>query len=111
MNFDDRAIERNGIHSDADYLLLLEPLENPVKHAVFAPAAHAGVDTVPIAKPFRQAAPFTSIFSHIQDRIENKKVVKLDVPPLTGKAGRYFFVLLTCYFHEPIITKNSTSIN
>ena len=33
---------------ETDHMLLLQSFENPVKHTVFIPAAHEGIDAMPI---------------------------------------------------------------
>ena len=75
MNFDDRAVERKDIRFETDHLLLLQPCENPVKHAVFAPAAHTSVDAVPVAEIARESSPFAPMFKDMQYRVQHREVV------------------------------------
>jgi len=111
MHFDDGAVERDRFHLDPDHLFLLEPHENPVKDTVFAPSVHAGVNTMPIAKFFGETSPLTPMFCNIQNRVENKKIVEIDITSLTWKAVSYSFVLFTGYLHKPTITQILKSDN
>ena len=111
MNFDDRAVERKGIRVEPDHLLLPQSCENPVKHTVFAPAAHAGIDAVPIAETAWKPSPFAPMFKDMQHRVKHREVVNYDIASLARKAVGYFFALLLCYFHRPTITESYQSCN
>jgi hypothetical protein len=102
MNFDDGAVERKSICIETDQLLLLQPSKNPVKHAVSAPAAHAGIDAVPIAEIAWKTSPFAPMFEDVQHR----EVVNCDIASMTQEDIGYFFVLLQCYFHRATITES-----
>lgn len=106
MNFNDRAVERKGIRIDADHLPLLQPCENPVKHTIFAPAAHAGVNAVPIAETAWKPSPFAPMFKDIQHRVQHREVINWDIASLTREDAAYFFVLPLCYLHRPTITES-----
>ena len=106
MNFDDRAVETESIRIEPDHLLLPQPCENPVKHTVFAPAAHAGVDAVPIAETAWKPSPFAPMFKNMQHRVQHREVVNRDIASLTRESVSYFFVLLLCYFHRATITES-----
>jgi hypothetical protein len=105
MNLDDGAVYRKSIDFETDHLLLLQSFENLVKHAVFAPAAHAGVYAVPLAESAWKSPPFASMFEDVQHRVQHREVVNCDIASLTRKDIGYFFVLLLCYFHRATITK------
>ena len=61
MNLDITAVQRYRLYSDAEQLLLLESGKYPVKGARFGPAAHPGINGVPVAKLFRQPAPLAAV--------------------------------------------------
>jgi len=105
MNFDDRAVERKDIRFEIGHLLLLQPCENPVKHAVFAPTAHTRIDAVPVAEIDRKSSPFAPMFKDMQHRVQHREVINYDIASLTWEDVGYFFILLLCYFHTAIITK------
>ena len=98
MNFNDRAVERESIRIEPDHLLLLQSCENSVKHAVFAPAAHAGVDAVPIAETARKPSPFAPMFKDMQHRVQHREVVNYDIDSLARKAVGYFFGIVAVLF-------------
>ena len=106
MNFDDRAVEREVPATDMKNIIMLQSLEDSVKHTVFAPAAHASVYAVPIAEAAWNPSPFAPMFEDMQHRIQHREVVNCDMPSLTGKTVSYFFILLLCYFHTAIITES-----
>ena len=70
MHLDNGAVEGNRFDLDADDLFFLKLREDPVQHAGFGPAVHAGVDGMPVAEPFRQAPPLAAMFSDEQNRVE-----------------------------------------
>ncbi len=53
MNFDDGAVQRNGLDLDTNDLFLLQLRKKPIQDAGLGPAAHAGVDGMPVAEPLR----------------------------------------------------------
>lgn len=108
MYFDAGTIQRNGFDLDADDLLLLQLPEDPVKYAALGPSVHAGVDGVPVTKPFRQTSPFAAMFCHIKNGVEYLEVGKADIPTLAWQAGFDLFVLGCGQFHGRII---SNSVN
>ncbi len=101
MNFDDCAVEREAPAADMKHSIMLQSLEDSVKHTVFAPAAHAGVDAAPIAK----AAWKLSLFAPMFEDVQHREVVNCDIASLTREDIGYFFVLLQCYFHRATITQ------
>ena len=105
MNFDDRAVEREVPATDMKNIIMLQSLEDSVKHTVFAPAVHAGVDAVPIAEAAWKPSPFAPMFEDIQHRVQHREVVNCDIASLTGKTVSYFFIPLLCYFHTATITE------
>jgi len=72
MHVDGRTVQRPGFDLEADDLLMLQLRENPIQHAAFRPAIHTGVDRVPVAEPFGQAAPLASLLGHVQDRVQHR---------------------------------------
>ena len=71
MHLDDGAVQGNRLDLDANDLFLLQFREEPVQHAGFGPAIHAGVDGMPVAEPFRQAPPLAPMLGDKQNRVED----------------------------------------
>ena len=61
-------------------------VEDPLQHAVFGPAIHAGVDRVPVAESRRQPAPLASMLGHVQNRVKRLKIGNTDVAALPWEA-------------------------
>ena len=70
MHLDDGAVQGKRFDLDAYYLFLLQFRKDPIQHAGFGPAIHAGVDGMPVTKPFRQAPPLAAMFRDEQNRVE-----------------------------------------
>ncbi len=70
MHLNYSAVQENRLDLDADDLFLLQFREDPIQHAGFGPAIHAGVDGMPVTEPFRQAPPLAAMFSDEQNRVE-----------------------------------------
>ena len=87
MNLDGGAVQAHMFDSDGQDLLFLQPGENPVQYARLAPAAHPCVDGMPVAEMFRQAAPFATVFHHIQQGVEKLQVGDFDIAALPRQAG------------------------
>jgi hypothetical protein len=64
MHLDGRTLQGYGFDLETDDLILLQLREDSIQYATFGPAIHAGVDRVPVAEPFGQAAPFAALFGH-----------------------------------------------
>lgn len=60
--------------------------EHPVEHTAFAPAVHAGVEGMPIAKAWGQLAPLAVMLGHVQDGVEYGEVVQTDIATLHWQA-------------------------
>ena len=83
MDFDDGAVERDRLDLDAHDLCLLQAFEHTIQHTQLRPAVHAGIDGVPVAEAFGQAAPLAAMLAHIQDGVEHLQVGKTDVASLS----------------------------
>ena len=83
MNFDDGAVQRNGLDLDTNDLLLLQLRKEPIQDAGLGPAAHTGVDGMPVAEPLRQAPPFTPMFGDEQNGVEYLKIGVTYIAPLS----------------------------
>jgi len=103
MHLDDSAVEGDRFDLDAHDLSMLKLLEHPIQHAQLGPAAHTGVDRVPVAKALGQAAPLATALAHVQDRVQDLQVGKTDVAPLSRKATLDLCVLGRGNFHAQIV--------
>ena len=82
MHLDAGAVQRHCFDLDLHHLCLLQLCEGSIEHARLGPAAHAGVDRVPVAEALRQATPFSTVFSDVQDRVEHLQIGQADVAAL-----------------------------
>jgi hypothetical protein len=96
-------VERKRFDLDADDLLQLQLLEDPVEHPVLGPAVHPHIDGVPVAEPARQATPFAALLGHIQDRIEHFQVAQTHIPALQRQTILDLLVLLPRQFHSQLL--------
>jgi len=71
MHLDRGAVQGNRFDLDADDLFFLQFREKSIQHAGFGPAIHAGIDGVPVPKPFRQTSPLAAMLGDEQDRVED----------------------------------------
>ena len=99
MNLDGRAVQTHLLDPDGQDLLLLQPGEDPVQHARFAPAVHAGVDRVPVAKLLWQAAPFAPMFHHIEQGVEQLQIGHTHVAALARQTISNALTLTFCKLH------------
>lgn len=86
MNLDDSAVQRHCFNANTHELRALQLFEHPVQHTALAPAVHAGVERMPIAKALGQAAPLAAMLGHVQDGIEYGEVVQTDIATLHWQA-------------------------
>lgn len=86
MHLDAGAVQRHRLDLDLHHLRLLQLLKRAVKHAGLGPAAHSGVDRVPVAEALWQTAPFATVLGHVQDGIEHLEIGQADVAALRRQA-------------------------
>jgi hypothetical protein len=82
MHFDDSAVQADRLDLDAHDLSMLQFLEHAIEYSALGPAIHARIDGVPIAEAIGQSAPFATVLSHVQDRIDYAQIRMADVAPL-----------------------------
>ena len=99
MNLDRGAVQRYRLDPDANNLRLLQLLKHPIQHTAFAPAVHAGVDGVPIAEAFGQAAPLAAMLGHVQNGIQYAQIAETDIAPLERQTVYDSLVLGLSDFH------------
>jgi len=105
MHVDCRTVQRHGFDLEADDLLMLQLREDPIQHAAFGPAIHAGVDRVPVAETFGQAAPFAALLGHVQDRVQHAQIGEAHVATLGWQTVLDQAVLRFGYFHSRSIAQ------
>ena len=103
MDLHDRAVDRNRLDSDAHDLFLLHLGEYPIQHAVLRPTVHAGVDRMPIAESFGQAAPFAALLRDVQDGVQDLQIAQRDVASLARQTICYAFLLRLVDFHSRFV--------
>lgn len=111
MDFDDSAVETDRFDLDANQLLLLQLLKQPIEHTGFSPTIHAGVNRMPIAKPLRQSAPFAAVLGHVENRIDDREILVRDVAALARQEQFDSSKLFGADFHAASISNNSNSVN
>ena len=99
MHFHRRRIQTEGFDLEAQNLLLLQLGEHLIQDTFLGPTIHPYIDTVPIAVTLGQSAPLTSVFRHVQDRIQQDQVVMPHVAALHRQAILNSFVLLGSNLH------------
>ena len=100
MNFDARAVERDGLQFDPSDPQALDLLENTSQNAALGPTIHASVNRVPVAVMARQAAPFAAVFRHVEDRVKHLEVGQADISPLFRQTRGNLFVLFGSDLHH-----------
>ncbi|KVK83300.1 hypothetical protein WS91_06915 [Burkholderia sp. MSMB1498] len=110
MNLHDRAIQRYRFNSDANNLCVLQLREHSVQYAVARRTIHARVDSMPATEAWRQAAPFTSVLSNIEERVEHLQVRQAHIASLSRQAMFDLFELGFGDFHLRSITLNYGSV-
>jgi hypothetical protein len=100
MDFDGRAVQRDGFDLNPGDSQSLHLLENTVQNAPFGPAIHARVDRVPVAVMRRQGAPFASLLGHVKDRVEHLEIGQADIAPLLRQARGNQFELFGSDLHH-----------
>lgn len=99
MHFDGGAVQAHMFDSDGKDLLLLQAGKNPVQHAGFAPAVHPRVDGMPVAKMFRQTAPFATMLHHIQQGVEQLQIGYAHIAALPRQTVSDPLILTLCKLH------------
>jgi len=99
MNLHRGGIDRECFNPDPHDLFQLQLLKHTVQYAVFRPPAHAHVDRVPAAKPFRKPTPLAALFRNIQNRIQYLQVGETYVAALHRQAIFNARILLVGDFH------------
>lgn len=99
MHLDARAVQRHRLNPDSHHLLALKFFEHFVQHASLRPPTHAGVDRVPIAKAFGQAAPLASVLCHVQHGIDHLQIGHADIASLKRQAVLDTGKLFSCDLH------------
>jgi hypothetical protein len=106
VDLDDRAIQAHRLDPNADELLLLQLLKEPIEHTGFGPTIHASVDRMPVAEALRQSAPFAAVLRHVKDRVDDSDALVRDVAALS-RQKRFDASELFCRdFHAASISIN-----
>ena len=105
MHFDDSAVQADRLDLDAYDLSMLQFLEHAIEYSALGPAIHARIDGVPIAEAIGQSAPFATVLSHVQDRIDYAQIRMAYVAPLLGQAMLDLAVLRFGDFHPRSISQ------
>ena len=99
MNLDGGAVDAHLLDPDGQDLLLLQTGKQTVQHPGFAPPVHAGVNGVPVPEMGWQSPPFTAIFHHVEEGVEQLKIGQGDIAALARQAVSDTPVLAFCEFH------------
>lgn len=71
VDFDRCAVKAEAIDGNPDHVVLLKRIEQPIQNARVGPSAHARVNGVPLAKPFRQSTPFAAILGDKENGVDH----------------------------------------
>jgi len=99
MHFDRRAVQAHVFPADGQDLLFLQPREDPVQHPRFTPAIHPRVDGMPVAKLFRQAAPFAAMLHHVKQSIEQLEIAHAYIASLPWQTIGNLLILSSGKLH------------
>ena len=105
MHLHDGAVQGHRFDLDPDDLSMLQLFEYPIQYAALRPAIHAGVDGVPIAESFGQAAPFAAMLGYIQDRVQHPQIGEAYVATLRRQTMLDEVVLRFGDFHPRSISQ------
>ena len=83
---------------------MLQPFKYAIKYAGFRPATPAGIDGVPAPEAFGQTAPFAALLGNVKDGVQDLKVRKADIAPLTRQAVFNQAILLFGNLHAVSIS-------
>lgn len=75
VDLHDGAVQTDLFNLDADELFFLQFLEQPIQHAGFGPAVHAGVDRMPVAKALGPCPPFAAVLRNVKQGIDLGQVL------------------------------------
>jgi hypothetical protein len=59
---------------------------------------------MPVAQAFGQSAPLAASPGHMQDRVDDLKVVQADIAALSRQTVGNALLLLQGYFHRPTLS-------
>ena len=96
------AVQGYRVDRDARNLAALQLGKHTVEYARFAPAAHTGVDGVPVAQVRRQTAPLAAVLDHVEYGVEHLQVGQTDIAALHRQAVRNLLVLGLAELHHCI---------
>ena len=99
MHLDRGRVDRERLDLDPHDLLRLQLLEYLIENAVLGPAIHPRVDRVPAAETLRQTAPFATLLSNIQNRVQHLKIAQTHIPTLHRQRILDPLILLFCDLH------------
>ena len=105
MHFHGCTVQRHGLDLETDDLRMLQLRKDSIQYATFGPAIHAGVDRVPVAEAFGQAAPFAALLGHVQDRVQHSQIGQTHVATLGWQTVLDQTVLCVGDFHARSIAQ------
>ena len=94
------SVQADHVNPDTRNLAALQLSKDALEYASFAPAAHAGIDGVPVAQVRRQTAPLATVLEHVKYGVEHLKIGQLDVATVHRQAVCNFFVLGCSVFFQ-----------
>ena len=111
MDFDRRAVQRNGLHSESQNLLSLQTGKHSVHDTGLTPAIHPGVNGVPVAEVLGQPAPFAALLGHKENSVEHLKVGQTHIAALPGQTVGNPRILALGNFHPTILQLTPSAVN
>ena len=104
MDLDCRAVQGHRFDLDADDLSMLQLCEYPIQYTALRPTIHARVDSVPVAEPFRQAAPFAALLGDVQNGVQHPLIGDGHGAALRRQTVLDLAILCFGNFHPPSIS-------
>ena len=96
VQFDDRAVQRQGVPFERGELVGLQFRDDALQHAGFGPAVQRHIDGVPVAKLRWQAAPGAALLGDEEQRIQDLALGNRQVGRRRREQGREPLVLSIC---------------
>lgn len=93
------------INLNINHVIFLQSRKHSFQNALLGPVVGSRINTVPIAKTLGQTSPFTAMFPHIRNGIQDLQIRHRHVASLNWQEFFDNFVLCRCNFHPCILSK------
>jgi hypothetical protein len=101
MHFNGGAVQAHVLDPDRQNLFLLQTGKDSIQDPSFAPTVHSGVDGMPVAKMFWQAAPFATMLDYVKQGVEQLQIGHAHIAALTRQTISDALILSLGDLHAP----------